>query len=142
MKCFFCDIQKEPDLQVFLESENFVARFDSFPVSKGHCEIIPRKHIDSFFDLTDKEAAEMMRLTKQVREILDKEFTPDAYNIGINDGEAAGRTIPHFHLHIIPRYKGDVTNPRGGVRNVIPHKADYTEAAKAMKSRRKYFIDD
>lgn len=141
MNCFFCDIQKETDPQVFLGSKNFIARFDSFPVSKGHCEIIPRKHIDSFFDLTDKEAAEILRLIKKVKKILDKEFTPDAYNIGINDGEAAGRTIPHFHLHIIPRYKGDVENPRGGVRNVIPHKADYTKAAKAMKSRRKYFTD-
>lgn len=135
MNCFFCDIQKEKDLQVFLESENFIARFDGFPVSKGHCEIISRKHVDSFFDLTDREGVEIMYLIRRVREILDREFAPNAYNIGINDGEAAGRTIPHFHLHIIPRYKGDVKNPRGGVRNVIPYKADYTKVARTMKSK-------
>ncbi len=142
MNCFFCDIQKEKDPQVFLESENFIARFDDFPISKGHCEIIPRRHIVSFFDLTEKDATDMVRLIKKAKKTLDQEFTPDAYNIGVNEGEAAGRTVPHFHLHIIPRYKGDVANPRGGVRNIIPHKADYTEAAKAMESRRKYFTND
>lgn len=142
MKCFFCDVQKEPDTQVFLESENFIARFDDFPISNGHCEIIPKKHTVSFFDLTEKEATEMIELIKRAKKILDQKFTPDAYNIGVNDGEAAGRTVPHFHLHIIPRYKGDVENPRGGVRNIIPRKADYIEAAKALESRRKYFTDE
>jgi diadenosine tetraphosphate (Ap4A) HIT family hydrolase len=103
----------------------FSAR-DSYPASPGHTVVIPRRHVSSFFDLTPEEVAACMDLIKEERKLLDKEFNPDGYNIGVNVGPAAGQSIRHVHIHIIPRYKGDVENPQGGVRHVIPKKAHYT----------------
>lgn len=102
----------------------FVIR-DAFPVSTGHTLVIPKRHIDSFFELSDEERSALLCLLDQAKAGLDAELQPDAYNIGINDGPAAGQTVPHVHIHLIPRYQQQSIDPRGGVRWVIPEKADY-----------------
>ena len=98
---------------------------DGFPVSPGHTLIIPKRHVGSWFDITDAERDEMTLLLTQAKAQLDQEYTPDGYNIGINDGAAAGQTVPHLHMHLIPRFTGDSEDPRGGVRWIMPEKADY-----------------
>lgn len=123
--CLFCDKDNPEKHRIILENELFYSRWDNFPVSKGHAEVVPKKHIESFFDLTLNEVYHMYRLIRRTKNLIEEEYHPDAYNLGVNDGEAAGRTVHHLHIHIIPRYKGDVENPRGGVRNIIPGKGDY-----------------
>jgi diadenosine tetraphosphate (Ap4A) HIT family hydrolase len=98
---------------------------DGFPISPGHTLIIPRRHIGSFFELTGGERTSLLVLLDQAKEDLDGKFQPDGFNIGINDGAAAGQTVPHLHIHLIPRFLGDRPDPRGGVRWIIPEKADY-----------------
>ena len=99
---------------------------DSYAVSPGHTLVVPRRHVASFFDLTPAEINACMELITEERRLLDEEFKPDGYNIGVNIGPAAGQSIFHVHIHIIPRYQGDVDNPQGGVRHVIPKKGHYT----------------
>jgi diadenosine tetraphosphate (Ap4A) HIT family hydrolase len=113
-----------------LENSLFFANFDNHPVAKGHMKIIPKRHVDSFFDLTDGEITAAFDLLKKARGLLDEKFKPDAYNVGLNDGKAAGQTVFHLHIHLIPRYFGDVPNPVGGVRNVIPGKGNYLKSEK------------
>ncbi len=99
--------------------------FDEFPVSRGHLLIIPKRHVSSYFDLSDNEKNDIWKLVdycKVMREIGEQS---DGFNVGINVGEAAGQSVNHAHIHLIPRYKGDVENPRGGVRGVIPRKQNY-----------------
>jgi diadenosine tetraphosphate (Ap4A) HIT family hydrolase len=98
---------------------------DAYPVSRGHTLIIPKRHVGSFFHLTDEERVALLALLSSAKGAVDAEFGPDGYNIGINDGAAAGQTIPHLHIHLIPRYSGDHSDPRGGVRWIFPDKADY-----------------
>jgi diadenosine tetraphosphate (Ap4A) HIT family hydrolase len=98
---------------------------DAFPISPGHTLIIPKRHIGSFFDLSPDEREDLMSLVSNAKAELATEFKPDGFNIGINDGPVAGQTVPHLHIHLIPRYKGDMADPRGGVRWIIPDKADY-----------------
>jgi len=98
---------------------------DAYPVSPGHSLIIPLRHIRSFFDLTAEERSALLSLLDAARAGLDSEFQPAGYNIGINDGPAAGQTIAHLHIHLIPRYPGDRADPRGGIRWIFPDKADY-----------------
>lgn len=98
---------------------------DKFPVSVGHSLVIPKRKVSDYFELSFKEQSSLWFLVNQVKKELQKEYSPDGFNIGINSGETAGQTVPHCHIHIIPRYKGDVENPRGGVRGVIPDKKDY-----------------
>lgn len=98
---------------------------DGYPISPGHTLIIPRRHIASFFDATASERTEFLELLDLAKHELDEELRPDGYNVGINDGPAAGQTVPHLHLHLIPRFKGDREDPRGGIRWIIPEKADY-----------------
>ena len=98
---------------------------DGFPVSPGHTLIIPKRHVTSFFDATTEERLSMFELMDKAKRELDAELQPAAYNIGVNDGVAAGQTILHLHLHLIPRYAGDDADPRGGVRRIFPKKADY-----------------
>jgi diadenosine tetraphosphate (Ap4A) HIT family hydrolase len=98
---------------------------DAFPISPGHTLIIPKRHVGSFFELESDERAELLALLDEAKVVADEEFSPQGYNIGINDGTAAGQTVPHLHIHLIPRYQGDRPDPRGGVRWIIPEKADY-----------------
>ena len=98
---------------------------DSYPVSPGHSLIIPFRHCASFFDLTAEEVSACIALLADERTVLDDEFNPDGYNVGVNVNAAAGQSIFHVHIHLIPRYAGDSTHPQGGVRQVIPEKADY-----------------
>lgn len=100
-------------------------RRDGYPVSKGHTLIIPRRHVRSLFDCTEEERLALFSLLDRAKAELDAEFHPDGYNIGINDGAAAGQTVMHLHIHLIPRYKGDKDDPRGGVRWIFPDKAAY-----------------
>ena len=123
-KCLFCSIPKE---QVLIERPFAVAARDSYPVSPGHTLIIPRRHVETFFETTDDERLAMMKLLDEMKARLDREHKPDGYNIGINSGAAAGQTVMHLHIHLIPRYAGDKADPRGGVRWVLPEKATYWE---------------
>jgi diadenosine tetraphosphate (Ap4A) HIT family hydrolase len=98
---------------------------DGFAVSLGHTLIIPKRHVESLYELTDAEQSHLWTLTALVRKQLADDLNPDGFNIGINDGFAAGQTVKHAHIHVIPRWKGDVEDPRGGIRRVIPQKARY-----------------
>ncbi len=118
--CPFCQPKK-----VILENELAWARFDKFPVNPGHILIITRRHIADFFDSTRDERQAIDELLEQSKRMLDESLQPDGYNIGVNCGHAAGQTIMHLHVHLIPRYTGDMDNPRGGVRGVIPEKQKY-----------------
>ena len=120
--CPFC--QLDAARFVFADGVTLVIR-DAFPVSPGHTLIIPRRHVGSFFQLTAPERESMFELLTQAKVELDETLQPDGFNIGINDGTAAGQTVPHLHLHLIPRYRGDAPDPRGGVRWVLPDKAKY-----------------
>ena len=121
--CVFCDkFNKE---KILLETLGWTVIYDSYPVSKGHVLLIPKEHYETFFDLPNSLKESLHYMINYVKTLLDEKFHPDGYNIGCNCGEAAGQTVMHFHLHIIPRYKGDVDNPKGGVRGVIPSKQHY-----------------
>jgi len=98
---------------------------DGFPVSPGHCLIICKELKETFFDLTSYEKQELVHLIETVKELIEKEHAPDGYNIGMNCGVAAGQSVMHFHCHVIPRYTGDMENPKGGVRYCIPEKGMY-----------------
>lgn len=104
-----------------------VAQSDAFPLSEGHTLDVLRRHVLSLFHLSAMEQAELWQLVAQVRSPLIERLHPDALNIGINDGDAAGQTVSHAHDHVIPRYHGDVFDPRDGIRWIIPEKAAYWE---------------
>ncbi|MGI9192519.1 MAG: HIT family protein, partial [Chitinophagaceae bacterium] len=118
--CPFCN--PTADRELLLESETAYAIFDKFPVNQGHALIIPKKHTANYFELSIQEQQACFLLLNEVKEIITKQFNPDGFNIGINVGEHAGQTVHHVHIHLIPRYAGDVEDPRGGVRGVIPNK--------------------
>jgi diadenosine tetraphosphate (Ap4A) HIT family hydrolase len=120
--CPFCSLPRE---RIIVSNVCGIAIRDGFPVSPGHTLIIPRRHVGSYFDLSNDERDALLALLEVARHGLDKELHPAGYNIGINDGPVAGQTILHLHVHLIPRYHGDQADPRGGVRWVIPEKADY-----------------
>jgi len=100
-------------------------RADKYPVTPGHVLLIPRRHEPDFLALNAEELAALWELLPRARAMLDRERHPDGYNLGVNVGEAAGQTIPHAHVHLIPRYRGDTQNPSGGVRGVIPGRQRY-----------------
>lgn len=120
--CPFCSL---PKVRVVGENSHAVWIRDGFPVSSGHSLVIPKRHISSFFDASKDERLAMLELLDEAKAAADTEFQPDGYNVGINDGPAAGQTVPHLHVHLIPRFNGDLPDPRGGVRWVIAEKADY-----------------
>lgn len=120
--CAFCRL--EPS-KVVAANDHAVAFLDGFPVTPGHTLVVPKRHINSFFEATREEQAALFELVAQVREKLLAEHGPDGFNIGINDGAAAGQTVMHTHIHLIPRYAGDTEDPRGGVRWIMPVKAPY-----------------
>jgi diadenosine tetraphosphate (Ap4A) HIT family hydrolase len=123
--CPFC--ARVDGAEPLAENALAVAFFDPYPVSPGHSLIVPRRHEPDFLSLTVDEQAAVWTLVSTVRRHVEAIRTPDGYNVGINVGEAAGQTIFHAHLHVIPRYHGDVADPRGGVRWIIPAKAPYWE---------------
>lgn len=155
--CTFCRIYEEGEAVVH-EDEHFFIQFDAYPVTAGHLEIIPRRHIESVFQLSEEEWEQLQKTLKKAKQLIKesdledtyenlisnpldqkcREFcqdvkekenwsgSPDAYNIGINEGREAGRTIDHLHIHLIPRYQGDIDDPAGGIRRVIPGKKDYS----------------
>ncbi|MEI6601436.1 MAG: HIT family protein [Comamonadaceae bacterium] len=120
--CAFCTL---PPSRVIDSSSHGLVIRDAYPISAGHTLIIPRRHTGSFFDLSAEERTDLLSLLDRAKAVLEVEFAPHGYNIGINDGAAAGQTVPHLHIHLIPRYKGDCKDPRGGVRWIVPEKADY-----------------
>lgn len=120
--CVFCTLSVS---RVTMDNKSGKVIRDGFPISRGHTLIIPHRHVSSFFELTNEERSDLLTLVEDAKTALDSEFRPDGYNIGINDGEAAGQTVPHLHIHLIPRYFGDIPDPRGGIRWVIPSKANY-----------------
>ncbi len=124
--CPFCQfISGTSDKTMLFENQTgFVIR-DGYPITKGHTLIVPKHHVGSFFEITSEERQALFDLVDQAKAQLDQELKPASYNIGINDGEAAGQTIAHLHIHLIPRYHEPDKDPRGGVRWLVPDKADY-----------------
>jgi diadenosine tetraphosphate (Ap4A) HIT family hydrolase len=122
--CPFCTL---PDERIIDSNEFGMTIRDGFPISPGHTLVIPKRHIGSWFEITSDEQLALLDLLAKAKTVLQDEFNPDGYNIGINDGPAAGQTVPHLHMHLIPRYKDDRGDPRGGVRWIIPEKAKYWE---------------
>lgn len=120
--CPFCSLT--PD-RIWLQDATGRAVSDLYPVSKGHTLVIPRRHVPSVYDLEETEIAGLWGLAGSVRKELAEKLSPDGFNIGLNDGVTAGQTVSHAHIHIIPRYLGDVVDPRGGIRWVIPERAAY-----------------
>ncbi|MBK6287258.1 MAG: HIT domain-containing protein [Gammaproteobacteria bacterium] len=120
--CVFCAL---PANRLVQSNATAIAIRDAYPVSPGHSLIIPKRHIGSFFEVSSVERADLMALLASMRALLNAELNPEAYNIGINDGPQAGQTVPHMHMHLIPRFVGDVADPRGGVRWILPAKAKY-----------------
>lgn len=118
--CAFCELNTYK-----LENDLAFVIYDKYPVTKGHVLVIPKRHVADYFDTTEEEKRAMQQLAEEIREIQKEELSPDGFNIGINCGEAAGQTIFHVHMHVIPRYKGDMDDPAGGVRGVIPEKQKY-----------------
>ena len=108
---------------VLLESELAYVRYDNNSLSKGHVLVIPRRHVASFFDMTSDEKAEVLLLLDRAKDRVAREHSPDGYNIGVNVGRAGGQSRMHVHVHLIPRYTGDVPDPRGGVRCVLAGKS-------------------
>ena len=119
--CIFCN----PDREILAGNLGAIAVFDSFPVSAGHALVLPRRHAATIWDLDESEFDDCFRLVRAVKPLLAARFSPDGFNVGVNCGEAAGQSVWHAHIHVIPRYAGDTPNPRGGVRHVIPLKGDY-----------------
>ncbi|WP_196814477.1 HIT family protein [Nocardia sp. BMG111209] len=117
--CIFCRHADPTVNTVVRRRGTMYARWDNFPASRGHIEIVPFRHILSFFDMSERETRDLHILAQSMRKKLDSMFCPDGFTIGVNDGSAAGRTVPHLHLHIIPRWYGDVPDPRGGIRQVF-----------------------
>lgn len=120
MACVFCEKQD------FIYENKYVKVFyDAYPVNEGHVLIVTQRHIPEYFSTTPEEARAIDEAIKTMKNRIEKNNGPDGYTIGINNGGAAGQTVFHLHVHLIPRYKGDVANPSGGVRGVLPHKQHY-----------------
>ncbi len=121
--CIFCNPRED---EILAENEYAQIIKDNSPVSNGHCLVVPKRHIKTLFEATPEENAAFFELIKKSKEIIQKQgYTPDGYNIGCNNDVAAGQSVFHLHIHVIPRYLGDVKNPKGGIRNVIPKNASY-----------------
>ncbi len=122
-ECRFC--LSKPGRRIMIEGKYGFAAWDRHPASPGHFLVIPYRHFSDYFDITDEEREELWRLVAEGKKMADEAHSPDGYNIGINVGLWAGQSIPHLHIHVIPRYQGDVENPKGGVRGVIPENKLY-----------------
>ena len=122
MECIFCNINKS---EILFENELAIAFFDAMPVSKGHTLIIPKRHSENYFELAKEEIAAMFELSIKVKKYLDNLYHPDGFNVGFNVKEAGGQSVMHTHMHVIPRYKGDAPNPRGGIRKIVKEKQPF-----------------
>lgn len=125
--CLFCNQNPE---EIIAETELATLTIDTYPVSKGHMLIIPKRHFATQFEASEAENHDFHQLLLSAKKHIDQAYQPDGYNIGSNNTEAAGQSIHHLHIHIIPRYYGDVDNPKGGVRWVIAKSARYSVAKK------------
>jgi len=124
-ECPFCELS--PEREIIIDTPTAFAIYDKYPVSRGHALIIPKDHRDDYFDLTPEQQRACWSLVNIVKSIIEEKYQPDGFNIGVNINSAAGQTISHVHIHLIPRYTGDVKEPLGGVRSVIPEKRDYSK---------------
>ena len=122
-ECRFC--RPSSGRRIMIKGTHGFAAWDRHPASPGHFLVIPYRHFSDYFEITDAERDELWRLVAEGKKMADEQHKPDGYNIGINVGIWAGQSIPHLHIHVIPRYKGDVENPKGGVRGVIPQNKLY-----------------
>ena len=121
--CIFCNIKED---EIIFSNELAISSFDSYPVSKHHVLIFPKRHVKDYFELNNDELLACNKLIKLLKDfILKKDITVKGFNIGTNAGKVAGQTIMHCHIHLIPRRQRDVENPQGGVRGVIPSKQHY-----------------
>lgn len=122
MNCIFCNMQKD---RIVLETDLAYTIFDAYPVNPGHILVIPKRHFPVYFEATIQEKIQVIVLIDEAKRIIDERFHPEGYNNCINVGRVAGQTVMHMHVHVIPRYTGDVPDPRRGVRGVIPEKREY-----------------
>ncbi len=124
--CIFCQIvRKEKKTEIIAQFNHCFVIKDQYPVSPGHLLIIPYKHTEDWFSSSNEVKGEIVEVLDKLKKLLDIEYHPDGYNIGMNCGKAAGQTVMHLHVHLIPRFKDDMNDPRGGVRGVIPSKQKY-----------------
>jgi diadenosine tetraphosphate (Ap4A) HIT family hydrolase len=121
-ECPFCNLAED---RIWVHNDSAIALLDNFPVSPGHTLVIPEDHIGTLMELPENDLNNIWALVAHGRKLLIEMYKPDGFNIGINEGTAAGQTIAHAHIHIIPRYNGDVPDPRGGIRWVVPQRAKY-----------------
>ncbi|MFI9584479.1 HIT family protein [Streptomyces sp. NPDC052236] len=119
--CIFCQLHRPDVNRIMHENKTFYVRYDNFPAAAGHVEVVPKRHVESFFELTARELKDAYALIQAAQKQISKEHHPDGYTIGINEGRAAGRTVDHLHIHLIPRHFGDVEDPRGGIRRAAPN---------------------
>jgi diadenosine tetraphosphate (Ap4A) HIT family hydrolase len=123
LNCPFCN---PPADEIVVRNDLCYARWDKYPVSKGHLLVIPFRHTSDFFSMTNDEKRAIVELIGECKKIIEETFRTDGYNIGFAVGEAGGQTVMHCHCHVIPRYAGDVPDPKGGVRGVVPGKRGYS----------------
>jgi diadenosine tetraphosphate (Ap4A) HIT family hydrolase len=119
--CIFCLQHHAAENKIMIENDEFFVRYDNFPATEGHVEIVPKRHVVSFFDLTPTEIGAAYDLMLRAQKKLADKYGPDGYTIGVNEGTAAGRSVNHLHIHLIPRHYGDVDDPRGGIRQIVPN---------------------
>lgn len=122
MSCPLCK-EVEAGGGLIVDADTAVSLLDKHPVSPGHCLILPRRHIDSVWELSREDVTALYEVMAETQHIVKSKFEPDGYNIGVNAGEAAGQTVDHLHIHLIPRYLGDDVDPRGGIRWILPERA-------------------
>lgn len=120
--CVFCNL---PSQRVWFEVKNVLVFRDAYPISDGHSLIIPKRHVKSIFELNEDEMRDVFLALRKAKNDIYTDLNPDGFNVGINDGVAAGQTVMHLHIHLIPRFLGDMDDPRGGVRWIFPDKAKY-----------------
>jgi diadenosine tetraphosphate (Ap4A) HIT family hydrolase len=120
--CLFCS---PPPEHIVLQNPLWYARWDKYPVSKGHMLVIPFRHIENCLETAPDERNSFFALLDACKKLLDEKYAPDGYNVGTNIGRVAGQSVMHCHVHVIPRYAGDTDRPRGGIRGVIPQKREY-----------------
>ena len=120
--CPFCRLDED---EVFFDSKLVKGTWDTYPLNPGHALLVPHRHVARWFDATPEEQVALTSAIEQAKVAIEKQYSPHGFNIGFNDQKGAGQTVPHLHIHVIPRYAGDVPDPRGGIRNIIPGRAAY-----------------